>query len=233
MKNIQHIITLGQDCSTLSFIAKKPNYAPSFFHRFAIYSSDYIKFFDKDFLVKYKNNINIYCKSSFAYLLNLFNTVKTWNKEDKMRLAFQIIYGDKYDNAYIDVIHIDNDILYKLVYADKLEQFLENIEKNAIPHVKKRIQKNLKDHLKLFKYCNDRNLFVRTVKHAMSKKEIDDLKMFDKKIRSQFKKSKLLVITDHKANLKYKLAFVKYLKFDHWHASQSSIDEFNKIVNNF
>ena len=73
--------------------------------------------------------------------------------------------------------------------------------------------------MKLFKYCNDRNLFVRTVKHAMSKKEIDDLKMFDKKIRSQFKKSKLLVITDHKANLKYKLAFVKYLKFDHWHAS--------------
>ena len=32
-----------------------------------------------------------------------------------MRLHFLIIYGDKYDNGLIDVIHVDNTILYNLV----------------------------------------------------------------------------------------------------------------------
>ena len=63
MKDIDNIISLGQDCSTFLFIKQDGKHKVGFFDRFAIYSSDYLKFFDIDFLLKNRNRVSVYCKS--------------------------------------------------------------------------------------------------------------------------------------------------------------------------
>ena len=233
MKNIDNFISLGQDCSTFLFITQTNKHKAGFFDRFAIYSSDYLKFFDKEFLLKNKNNIQVYCKSSIQHLLKIFSLIKNKQIHKKMRLHFLIIYGDKYDNGLIDVIHVDNTILYNLVQSNNLQSFLLKIEQNVIPHIKDRIIRNIENHLKLFDNPDNKNLFVRTIKHHMSEKEAIDLKQLNSIILQKFKNSKLLVITDVNDNLAYKLDFVKFLSFDHWKSNEIAIASFNKIVEEF
>lgn len=50
MDNIDNLISIGQDCSTLMFIRQSKKHMPSFFDRLAIYSSGYTKFLNKNFL---------------------------------------------------------------------------------------------------------------------------------------------------------------------------------------
>ena len=53
-------------------------------------------------------------------LLQVFSVVKHKEIHKKIRLRFLVIYGDKYDNGMIDVIHVDDDVLYKLVMSVSL-----------------------------------------------------------------------------------------------------------------
>ena len=166
-------------------------------------------------------------------MLKIYSIIKKKEKHKKIRLHFLVIFGDKYDNGYIDVIHVDNDILYNLVQSSDLQTFLLKIEQNVIPHIKDRIHKNIENHLKLFDVSDKRNLFVRTIKHKISDKEFLDLQKINLVIQRMFKNSKLLIITDVEENLEKKLNFIKFLKFDHWKSDQNAIRTFNKIVEDF
>ncbi len=205
---------------------------PSFFDRLAVYSSDYIKFLNKNFLQKNKNNIDVHCKSSFDDIISLFANMQTYHRNKHMRLNFHAVYGNQYNNAYIDAIHIDDDILYNLVFAENLQAFLKNIECRAIPAVRKMIIENVENHLKIFSTIDKKNLFVRTIKHRMTQNEATDLLNVEALIRNVFKKSKLLVITDVKDNLKYSNKIIKYMKFDHWNINKESINRFNTLIVN-
>lgn len=235
MKKIDYIVSVGQDCSTLLFIKNASNHVKWFFDGFAVYSDDYLKFLDQKFLIKAKDNIQVYCKSPFNSILDLFHKLQEWDKKDKLRLDFHAICGNKYDVAYIDVVHIDNNVVYDLLFSTDLEQFLKNIQDKAIPYVCKLVKENIEKSLNLLnkKNLNKKILFVRTIKHFMHPNEILGLRSGNIILSKIFKNSKFLAITDVKENLKYNLDFVKYLKFDHWIESSKSINEFNKIVNNF
>lgn len=230
MKDIDNIISLGQDCSTFLCIKAGGKHKASFFDSFAIYSNDYLKFFDVNFLTKNRDNVSIYCKSSIKELLQVFSVIQHKDTNKKIRLRFLVVYGDKYTNGIIDVIHVDDDVLYKLVESSSLQEFLIKIEQNVIPHIKNRINKNIEYHLNIFKEPNKRYLFVRTIKHKMTYEEVADLNKLFMLIAQKFKNSQLLVLTDVKENLEYKLAFVKFLQFEHWKQSPAVVEQFNKIV---
>ena len=132
---------------------------PSFFSGFAVYSEDYLKFFDIAFLKNNNNDksIDICCKSTFIDIIDLFNRMQKWNNKDKIRLMFNAKCGDKYNNAYIDVIHIDNDMLYKLTYARDLQTFLTKIQKDAVHYIKKVVLRNIQNQLKVFDQTKKRS----------------------------------------------------------------------------
>lgn len=235
MKKIDYIVTLGQDCSTLLFIKNTSNHVKWFFDGIAVYSDDWLKFLNKNFLIKAKDNIQIYCKSSFNSIIDLFYKLQKWDKKDKLRLDFHAICGNKYDVAYIDVIHIDNMTVYNLLFSPDFDQFLKNIQDKAIPYVRQLVKNNIEKSLDLLseKNLNKKILFVRTIKHLMLPNEIGGLKTANDILSKLFKNSKQLVITDVKENLKYNLNFVKYIQFDHWTESSDAINKFNQIINIF
>ena len=230
----EYIISLGQDCSTLLFIKHcNIKHQQFIFDNIAVYSDTYLKLLDVNFLKNCLTHIEIYSKDSYVKILNTFTAMQKWNKLDPLRLCFSIFLNSKYDMSYIDVFHIDNTELFNLTYSNDLSKFLLNINNKAIPFVNEYIKKQIHESIKvLTEYCNKQILFVRTIKHVLTAKEINDLKKLIDIISKIFKKSNIIFITDIEENLKSNIKNIKYLKFNHWTYNIEDNNNFKKIIEN-
>ena len=115
------------------------------------------------------------------------------------------------------------------MYNDTLNDFLYNVEEKIIPYIKDYMIKQIQTSINVIKELQNKNiLFIRTIKHKMTQKEANEIKQFRILISQYFKKSKLVVITDNKENLKYHVYNMIFIPFDHWTYNEKYVQQFKK-----
>ena len=95
-----------------------------------------------------------------------------------------------------------------------------------------RILGNLSETKRLLAdHANDRILFLRTIKHKMSKKEARHLGELRKVAKRLFPDSRVVVVSDVEENTELDKDII-YFKFDHWHENEKDKSEFLKLLKN-
>lgn len=204
MGNDIYQIALGQDCTTVTLLGYSEfKTLPFFFDSIALYSRSYKELFQKEFFDSILGNVHVYIKDPIEKLNELY--VKIKNKEGKVRdyrVNFHATCGDKYTNIYVDCVHVDGQALVDKLDMTSFQTFMYSIDDGVKSLAFDHIKTNIRNSRRVYEqHKNDNIVFFRTIKHVMSKNEIDDLQTIKVLIRQMFPNSQLVVVTNMKENL--------------------------------